>query len=129
VPLHRARRRERGYNQATLLAREVAGRLGLEVEPGMLTRPRGTRSQSTLEPEERAANVAGAFRLERPGLAEGRDIVLVDDLVTTGETSRACLASLREGAPASVAVLCAGRARHRSPAGASGRVRRALSLP
>lgn len=111
VPLHPKRERERGYNQSALLAREAAARLGLEVEERMLARIRNTKAQSTLESEARAANVEGAFRLARPDLVGSRNIVLVDDLVTTGETALACAAALREGSPCSVTVLAAGRVR------------------
>jgi ComF family protein len=111
VPLHPARERSRGYNQAALLALDVGERLGLEVETRILVRTRKTRSQSTLDSGDRAANVAGAFVLARGDLASGRSIVLVDDLVTTGETALECVASLRDGAPAAVVVLSAGRRR------------------
>ena len=111
VPLHPLREKSRGYNQAALLAREVAGRLGLDVDPRILRRIRNTKAQSTLESGARAANVEGAFALARSDLANARNIILVDDLVTTGETVLACAAALQEGSPSSVAVLSAGRAR------------------
>ena len=111
VPLHSRREKERGYNQAALLAREVAGRLGLDLDAGVLERTRSTKAQSTLEQESRAANVRGAFRLARPDLVAARHIVLVDDLVTTGETALACAEALAEGSPLSVTVLAAGRTR------------------
>lgn len=108
VPLHPARRRERGYNQAGLLAGAVASRLGLRTEPRALARTRNTKRQSDLGPAERGDNVLGAFRLASPRLVEGADIVLVDDLVTTGATVRACLEALAGGRPARVSVLAAG---------------------
>ena len=111
VPLHPLREKSRGYNQAALLAHEIAGRLGLDVDPRILRRIRNTRAQSTLESGARAANVEGAFGLARSDLANARNIILVDDLVTTGETVLACAAALQEGSPSSVAVLSAGRAR------------------
>jgi ComF family protein len=111
VPLHASRERSRGYNQASLLAGEVAGRLGLEVESRILRRVRNTKSQSTLESDARAANMEGAFGLVRPDLVNSKNIIVVDDLVTTGETVLACVAALQEGAPFSIAVLSAGRVR------------------
>lgn len=111
VPLHPKREKERGYNQAALLAREVAARLGLEIEPRILARIKNTKAQSTLEREERSENVSDAFDLGEGGSAAGRDVVLVDDLVTTGETVRACAAALAAASPRSIAVLAAGRAR------------------
>ena len=112
VPLHPARKRSRGYNQALLLAREIARRLGLEVDSSILARLKNTKAQSSLDRAERPANVKGAFGLDLPAPAAGRDIVLIDDLVTTGETARACVAALRDAFPRSVTVLAAGRVRY-----------------
>jgi ComF family protein len=111
VPLHPRREKSRGYNQAGLLAREVAGRLALDVDSRILGRMRNTKAQSTLDSDERAANVEGAFGLLRPDRVDGRNIVLVDDLVTTGRTVLACVAALEAAAPLSISVLAAGRAR------------------
>jgi ComF family protein len=116
VPLHAKREKSRGYNQAALLAHEVAGRLGLDIDSRILKRIRNTKAQSTLESEERAANVEGAFSLACPDLVTSKNIIIVDDLVTTGETVLACVAALEEGSPSSVAVLSAGRARGCRPA-------------
>jgi len=111
VPLHPKREKSRGYNQAALLAHEVAGRLGLDVDSGILKRIKNTKSQSTLESDARAENVKGAFSLVRPDLVNSNNIIIVDDLVTTGETVLACVTALQEGSPSSVAVLSAGRVR------------------
>ncbi len=111
VPLHPKREKERGYNQSALLVGEVAGRLGLAADPRVLVRIRNTRAQSTLDREARSGNMSGAFSLGDGAAAAGRDIVLVDDLVTTGETVRACAAALAAASPRSVIVLSAGRAR------------------
>ena len=109
VPLHPKREKSRGYNQAALLAREVAGRLGLVVDSRILMRIKNTKAQSTLDPERRSENVSGAFGLDRGECATGRNVILIDDLVTTGETARACVAALEGAAPRSIAVLAAGR--------------------
>lgn len=111
VPLHPERQKQRGYNQAALLAREVAGRLGLDCDSGILMRIRNTKAQSTLDREMRLENVNGAFDLGRGESAAGRNVILVDDLVTTGETARACAAVLEGASPRSIAVLAAGRVR------------------
>ena len=111
VPLHPARMRRRGYNQAALLAMHTARRVGLAFSGHLVSRTRNTPYQSHLPEAMRAANVRGAFRLNGDADIEGRRIVLVDDLVTTGETVAACVGALRTGGPAAVAVLAAGRPR------------------
>jgi ComF family protein len=83
VPLHRTRRRERGYNQAALLGREAAIRWGIPWVPDLLERARATRPQARLAETDRAANVAFAFRPIQPGWVQGRTWVLIDDVVTT----------------------------------------------
>lgn len=94
VPLHSARRRERGYNQAGLLAEALAGEIGVPLLEGEIERVRHTRPQARLDPLSRRANVAGAFRVKRQGWLEGRSILVVDDVVTTGATFEACLEAL-----------------------------------
>jgi len=111
VPLHPKREKSRGYNQAALLAREVAGRHGLDVDSRILMRIKNTKAQSTLDREKRSENVNGAFGLDGGEFAEDRNVILIDDLVTTGETARACIAALESASPRSIAVLAAGRAR------------------
>ncbi len=87
VPLHRARRRERGYDQAALLARTLAAELGVPCDAGALARTRRTQQQVTLGPEQRRSNVAGAFIAQR--VLNGQTVLLVDDVFTTGATMRA----------------------------------------
>ena len=94
IPLHSARRRERGYNHAGLLAEALSVHIGVPLLEGAIERTRDTRPQARLDPRSRRANVAGAFRVGRPGWLEGRTILLVDDVVTTGATFEACLESL-----------------------------------
>jgi ComF family protein len=94
VPLHRARLRERGYNQAAMLADAVAEALSAPRLSGALTRVRATRAQARLGPAERRRNLAGAFRVPRPAALSGRSVLIVDDVITTGATLEACLAPL-----------------------------------
>jgi ComF family protein len=110
VPLHWSRRARRGYDQARLLASEVSSLSGAPMVKA-LARTRRTRAQSSLEEGERGLNVEGAFRLRAAGRVRGLDVILVDDLVTTGRTAEACCRTLLEGRPASISVLCAGRRR------------------
>jgi ComF family protein len=109
VPLHRARRRERGFDQAEWLARELARRLGYVVAPGALRRTRATRPQGDPCVTSREGNVAGAFAVRRARDVAGRDVVLVDDVFTSGATARECAALLRTAGARRVAVLTACR--------------------
>ncbi len=86
VPLHPSRLAERGFNQSALLARRVAKHLGAPLSPRALTRTRETRQQTTLDRAARARNVEGAFEVRPSALVEGRVILLVDDVMTTGAT-------------------------------------------
>jgi ComF family protein len=107
VPLHRSRRRRRGYNQAELLAEGVGRRTGIQLKKEAIFRIRDTGSQAALPPEERKSNVAGAFRANRP--RERYRLILTDDLVTTGETAGECLRTLTEAGYRVEAVLAVGR--------------------
>jgi ComF family protein len=100
VPIHRDRRRERGFNQAEALAAAVAMALNLPCEPQWLERIRPTPSQVGLSAAQRRTNVRGAFAVPERWRGElaGRCVLLVDDLMTTGATLRACSLALRRGA-------------------------------
>ena len=111
VPLHWTRLTRRGYDQAGLLAAEVSRQTGIPLRRRALGRMRRTRAQSSLDRGSRRNNVAGAFRLRSAGQIRGRDVVLIDDLVTTGETVLACCRALSGAGPNSVTILCAGRTR------------------
>jgi len=98
VPVHRDRRLERGFNQAELLARELARLAGLPFVPA-LERPRQGARQSELSGAARAANVVGAFALApraTPLVAPFKRVVIVDDVYTTGETLSQCSKALRD---------------------------------
>ncbi len=111
VPLHWTRLVRRGYDQAGLLAGEVSRHTGITLRRGTLGRSKRTRAQSSLDRGSRSGNVTGAFRLRSADRIGDRDVVLVDDLVTSGETVLACCRALEAGGPSSVTVLCAGRRR------------------
>src|SRR4051794_29994406 len=96
VPASVDRVRERGYDQAVLLARVAARHLRLPVRE-VLTRARVTAAQFDLDRSHRGANVKGAFHLLDAAAVRGRWVVLVDDVVTTGSTLAACANALLEG--------------------------------
>ncbi len=109
VPLGAVRLRERGHNQAELLARAVGRAAGLPVLAGPLRRIRETRTQTRLAPSARRRNVEGAFACSGKALG-GMYVALVDDVVTTGATLGAAAVALAELGPASVGAISFGRA-------------------
>ncbi len=103
VPMHISRQRERGYNQAELLARRVAGRSGLRYEPGALARIRPADPQAGISAAaERAVNVAGSVAVAGHCDPVGARFILVDDVATTGSTMGVCAAVLKDAGAASV---------------------------
>jgi ComF family protein len=100
VPLHRSKRRRRGFNQSELLAREISSRAGLPVAASALKRLKNTRSQTGLSAAARRGNVRGAFAIRRRAAVE----------VTTGATSLACARVLRDAGVTEVRLLTAARA-------------------
>lgn len=109
VPLHAMRLAERGYNQSALLARCVARRLGSPLGPLALVRVRDTPRQTTLSREARLTNLNDAFAVARPAAIAGRQIVLVDDVCTTGATLESAAAALRGAGAKGVTALALAR--------------------
>lgn len=114
VPLHARRRRQRGFDQAALLAEAVAGKLGLVAAHGALARVRSTIPQGDARVASREQNVADAFAVVRPVAVAGRAVVLVDDVMTSGATARECAARLVDAGARCVALLTGCRARNPS---------------
>ncbi|HEX9620134.1 MAG TPA: ComF family protein [Polyangiaceae bacterium] len=110
VPVHPARLVERGYNQAALLARALGGRLGLAAHARLLARSRPGRSQASLDRSARQAILTGVFRVRRVPKPLPDRVLLVDDVVTTGATARACVAALRGAGLTVTAVVAVARA-------------------
>ena len=110
VPLHSAKRRERGFNQAERLAAGLGRATRIPVNSRLLQRTVPTPSQTRLDRDQRAANVRGAFRL-RPGqsLDGARRIVLLDDVFTTGATTSACAKVLKTAGADEVCVWTVAR--------------------
>ncbi len=110
VPMHWTRRWHRGTNSPELLARELARWLRVPLAPRALVRCRRTRKQNELLPEERPANIRGAFRLSAPRRVRGRRVLLIDDVLTTGATAQEATSVLLAGGAADVAVAVLARA-------------------
>ncbi|MEI7036862.1 ComF family protein [Fulvimonas yonginensis] len=114
VPLHRARLRQRGYNQALELARPLGRTLGVPVRHDLLLRRRATAAQTELDAAARRRNVRGAFAL-REDMALPSHVALLDDVMTTGATLAECARVLRRAGVARVEVWALARAPQRRP--------------
>jgi ComF family protein len=109
VPLHPRRHRERGFNQASLLARRLGEAWSVPVRDDVLLRVVATASQTALESNARRSNVRNAFQLRRPETVAGRHVIVVDDILTTGATVSECVLTLQAGGAATVGVLTVAR--------------------
>ena len=123
VPLFGAREKQRGFNQSRLLAMELARilrRNGWSVREDylLLSRSRATKSQSELNIRQRRANLRGVFALgEHAEAVRGANILLVDDIVTTGTTARQCANVLKRNKAAGVWVVAAARSQRQDTVG------------
>jgi ComF family protein len=122
VPLFHLRERERGFNQARVLAEglmrgveKTQARREVTIESGVLVRSRATLPQAGLKFQARKENVRGAFSVVKPKLVEGRQIVLVDDVMTTGATLSACADVLKKRGASKVYALALARATPQFP--------------
>lgn len=113
VPLHRSKLRQRGFNQAELIARaamKISGSAGcLHLSAGVLERTRETASQIGLTSHQRRQNLRGAFRVARPDSVNVREVLVVDDVYTTGATVSECARVLRRAGATRVWVATVAR--------------------
>jgi len=109
VPLHRKRLRQRGYNQSQLIGGVLEQQWQVPLELGNLRRVRWTEPQTSLDAADRRSNVSGAFAVRDPRRVEGKRVLLVDDVLTTGSTLRACAEPLREAGAAAIFAVTVAR--------------------
>jgi ComF family protein len=111
VPLHAARERERGFNQAAILARTLAARARLPLDERSVVRVSHTeRHRADMDARARRETVAEAFKVVRPRLVAGERVLLVDDVLTTGATVSACARALKDAGATEIFVLTVARA-------------------
>jgi ComF family protein len=121
VPLFAARERKRGFNQARLLAEAATDRLRrldpdwkLQLSSTALLRVKDTHAMYELDPSQRRRNLKGAFRVPNPAAIQGREVLLIDDIMTTGATARACARVLKRAGALKVWVVTAAKAQPES---------------
>jgi ComF family protein len=87
IPLHQLKKAERGYNQSFYIAKGVGKILNIPVNQNIVKRKKFTQSQTTMNLKEREENIRGAFVIKKPGGITGKNILLIDDVITTGATT------------------------------------------
>lgn len=109
VPLHPRRLRERGFNQAVLLSKHFAARWSIPLDALNLMRSRYTLSQTNLDRDSRFENVRGCFHLKKCSSVQEKNVLLIDDVYTTGSTVKECAGVLMANGAASVSVVTLAR--------------------
>lgn len=105
VPLHRSRLWRRGFNQAAIMAREMTRRTGIATDVTSLRRVKRTPPLKGLTPIQRRKTVAGAFRLSAHASVQGTNVILIDDVLTTGSTANACARVLKRAGASRVELI------------------------
>jgi competence protein ComFC len=107
VPLHPAKMNERGYNQSERIAEGFSAFSGFDIRTDLLTRNKETHTQTALDHTDRALNVSGAFSFSGGKSLAGTQILLVDDVLTTGATVSECAKALKDGGAGNITVCVA----------------------
>ena len=110
VPLHPKRKKMRGFNQAKVIAEELARLRGIKLEEGVLAKVKNVPPQTLLEMDEREENVSGAFRVVDEDRIRGKTIILVDDVYTTGSTVKECSSVLRKAGAKEIRAITVAQA-------------------
>lgn len=126
VPLHKAKERKRGFNQAALIGRHLGKMTGMECISDMLLRTKDTAPMRSLGPSERKWNIANniAFNERYAKIAEGKSVLLIDDFYTTGSTALECRRALNEGGITDVTFLAFAARRSRNTGDAANAMER-----
>ena len=106
VPLHRWRLWSRGFNQSVLVARELGSVWHIPTAPNLLRRVKRTQPLKGMSHSQRRKTVAGAFQVRPSSELEGRTIVLIDDVLTSGSTAEACARALKNAGAGRVELIC-----------------------
>lgn len=109
VPLHWRKKQERGFNQSALLAKKVCRRLSLSISLHNLHRVRNTSPQTHLLRVQRQRNVNGAFKVKKPEIFSKKNVLLIDDVLTTGATASECARSLKNAGAGKIYLLALAR--------------------
>lgn len=105
IPLFPSRLRERGYNQSQLLAEEISRKYQIDLSTKGLARVRNTEHQTLLSEKERWTNICGAFRIKNPSKYSDKNILIIDDLLTTGATASEAAHTLKNAGAKTVGIL------------------------
>ena len=106
IPIHKSKLIKRGYNQAAFIAKGVGERMNIPVREDVIIKHTNTRSQTRMNRIERGKNVRSSFQLADKQGIQGRHILLVDDVLTTGATIEACANHLLESNGVKLSILC-----------------------
>lgn len=105
VPTSRKRKKERGYNQSELIAKEIAQKTSIEYNNQCLFKTKNIIEQSKLNKEERQKNIQGVYKLHNQKMLQNKKILLIDDIYTTGSTVNECSRILKQAQPKKIGVL------------------------
>ena len=105
VPIHKNRKKLRGYNQSELIAKELAKNIKMQITTDSLIKQKNNVSQSTLNKEERIKNVKDVYALKNSEILENKKILIFDDIYTTGSTLSECTKTIRKAHPKQIGIF------------------------
>lgn len=105
VPISKKRKKERGYNQSYLLARDIANKTGIKLENDVLFKIKNIIEQSKLNKEDRLKNIKGVYEINNSKKIKNKNILLIDDIYTTGSTVNECCKVLKKANPVKIGVF------------------------